>query len=74
MSWMDTKANAPRVDHAVRSDLETHDHAMSITIHEAVRELVDLLGATSVAVIGGAPQFQADLLNAARSFAARGDP
>ena len=41
------------------SDLDAHDHAMVIPIVEVVRELVDLLGATTVAVIGGVKETRA---------------
>lgn len=34
-----------------RSDLKAHEHAMQIPIAEAVRELVDFLGATAVAAL-----------------------
>ena len=36
-----------------------HNHAMQLPIHEVVRELVDLLGATTVAVIGGVKETRA---------------
>lgn len=38
---------------------EAHDHAMALPIREVVRELVDLLGATTVAVIGGVRETRA---------------
>jgi hypothetical protein len=43
----------------VHSDLESHDHAMALPIASVVRELVDLLGATTVAVIGGVQETRA---------------
>ena len=43
----------------IRDDMEAHDHAMSISIHAVVRELADLLGATTVAVIGGVTETRA---------------
>jgi hypothetical protein len=44
---------------AFRSDLEAHEHAMAISIGQVVRELSDLLGATTVAVIGGVHETRA---------------
>jgi hypothetical protein len=41
------------------SDLEAHDRAMELPTREVVRELVDLLGATTVAVIGGVTETRA---------------
>lgn len=35
------------------TDLEAHEHAMSLPISEVVADLVEMLGATSVALIGG---------------------
>jgi hypothetical protein len=43
----------------VRTDLGAHNHAMALPIAEVVRELVDLLGATTVAVIGGVKETRA---------------
>lgn len=43
----------------VLNDYEAHDHAMSVPIKQAVKELVDLLGATLVAVIGGVQETRA---------------
>jgi hypothetical protein len=40
-------------------DLQAHDHAMSIPIRQVVRELSDLLGSTTVAVIGGVGESRA---------------
>ena len=51
---MDSNAQNPR-----RSDNEAHTHAMSLPIGAVVRELVDLLGATTVAVIGGVTETRA---------------
>jgi|SRR5579872_1614389 len=44
---------------AVRGDVNAHEHAMEIPIEEVVRELVALLGATTVAVIGGVKETRA---------------
>jgi hypothetical protein len=46
-------------DEVQRDDLEAHDHAMSLSIGDVVRELTDLLGATTVAVIGGVQETRA---------------
>jgi hypothetical protein len=43
----------------IRDDLEAHDHAMGISIHSVVGELAELLGATTVAVIGGVTETRA---------------
>jgi len=42
-----------------RNAVDAHEHAMSLPIQEVVRELVDLLGATTVAVIGGVNETRA---------------
>ncbi|HZT11618.1 MAG TPA: hypothetical protein VFA29_02375 [Candidatus Baltobacteraceae bacterium] len=42
-----------------RSDTESFQHAMSLPIAQVVRELTDLLGATSVAAIGGVSETRA---------------
>lgn len=42
-----------------RDDVEAHDHAMSLPITEVVRQLTNLLGATTVAVIGGVQETRA---------------
>src|SRR5215469_11497833 len=42
-----------------RSDLEAHDWVVGLTIHEVVRELAAILGATTVAVIGGVKEARA---------------
>ena len=41
------------------SDISAHEHAMSMPIREVVRELVNLLGATTVALIGGVSETRA---------------
>jgi hypothetical protein len=43
----------------IRDDLHAHDHTMSIPIRQVVRELCDMLGATTVAVIGGVRETRA---------------
>ena len=43
----------------VRGDVSAHEHAMEIPIEEVVKELVALLGATTVAVIGGVKETRA---------------
>lgn len=43
----------------VRSDISAHDHVMGMPIVAVVSELVDLLGATTVAVIGGVTETRA---------------
>ncbi len=43
----------------LRNDLEAHDHVMSIGIAEVVRQLTEMLGATTVAVIGGVGETRA---------------
>ncbi len=42
-----------------RTDLAAHDHAMSLPISVVVQELTDLLGATTVAAIGGVGETRA---------------
>lgn len=44
---------------AVRTDTSAHSHAMELPISEVVRELVDLLGAKTVAVIGAVKETRA---------------
>lgn len=44
---------------AVLSDVNAHRHAIEIPIAEVVRELVDLLGATTVASIGDVKETRA---------------
>lgn len=51
-----TGMNEPAV---IRSDLSAHSHAMEIPIARVVQELVDLVGATTVAVIGGVQETRA---------------
>ncbi|HET9097929.1 MAG TPA: hypothetical protein VFN37_14800 [Candidatus Baltobacteraceae bacterium] len=41
------------------TDLSAHEHAMSLPMSEVVGELVALLGATTVAVIGGVTETRA---------------
>ena len=43
----------------VRTDFSAHDHAMEMPIAKIVEELIDLLGATTVAVIGGVNETRA---------------
>lgn len=43
----------------IRSDIEAHDRAMELPIRSVVAELVDILGATTVAVIGGVTETRA---------------
>jgi hypothetical protein len=43
----------------VRGDVSAHEHAMEIPIEDVIRELVALLGATTVAVIGGVKETRA---------------
>jgi hypothetical protein len=43
----------------VLDDVEAHNHAMSVPITQAVRELVDILGPTLVAAIGGVQETRA---------------
>jgi hypothetical protein len=43
----------------VRGDVSAHEHAMEMTVQEIVQELIDLLGATTVAVIGGVKETRA---------------
>jgi hypothetical protein len=45
--------------HQKRSDLDAHDWVTGLTIHQAVRELARILGATTVAVIGGVKEARA---------------
>ena len=44
---------------AVRSDLSAHSHAMELPIAEVIQELVDLVGATTVAIIGNVQETRA---------------
>ena len=43
----------------VLEDVASHNHAMSIDIREVVEQLVDLLGLTTVAAIGGVAETRA---------------
>jgi hypothetical protein len=56
---IDVMAGVNQKPDTVRTDLEAHDHAMSIPISQVVSELADLLGATTVAVIGGVQETRA---------------
>ena len=44
---------------ALRTDLDAHSHVTSMRVRDVVSELVDLLGATSVAVLGGVNETRA---------------
>jgi hypothetical protein len=46
-------------DGDVLSDIRAHDYVMGLPMHRVVRELADLLGATTVAVIGGVSETRA---------------
>jgi hypothetical protein len=46
-------------DRGIQTDLGAHQHAMSAPIAEVVRELVSILGATTVAVIGNVKETRA---------------
>jgi hypothetical protein len=46
-------------DRPIRSDVEAHDRAMSMSMQGVVRDLVEILGATTVAVIGGVTETRA---------------
>jgi hypothetical protein len=46
-------------DGAIRSDLDAHDYVVSLPIREVVRELVQVLGSTTVAAIGGVKETRA---------------
>ena len=43
----------------IRSDINSHDHVTGLPIRQVVSELVGLLGATTVAVIGGVKETRA---------------
>lgn len=43
----------------MRSDVDAHDYVVGLPIREVVGELTDLLGATTVAVIGGVKETRA---------------
>jgi hypothetical protein len=46
-------------DRGIRSDLDAHDHVVGLPIREVVRELTQLLGATTVAALGGVKETRA---------------
>lgn len=46
-------------DNAIRSDFDAHDYVVGLPIRQVVRELVDILGSTTVAVIGGVKETRA---------------
>jgi hypothetical protein len=48
-----------RDDGAMRSDIEAHEYVVGLPIGDVVGELVELLGATTVAVIGGVKETRA---------------
>ena len=43
----------------ILSDVRAHAHAMGLPVHQVVRELTELLGATTVAVIAGVSETRA---------------
>ena len=55
------KRTVNELDRSIQSDAAAHQKAMSAPISEVVRELVRLLGATTVAVIGGVKETRAVL-------------
>ena len=55
---MDT-ASKPFSQAPARGAVDAHEHAMSLPIRDVVQELVDLLGATTVATIGGVGETRA---------------
>ena len=48
-----------KTDGAIRSDFDAHDYVVSLPIREVVRELVQILGSTTVAAIGGVKETRA---------------
>jgi hypothetical protein len=46
-------------EQGVRSDLAAHDHAIGLPISEVVKELAEILGATTVAAIAGVTETRA---------------
>jgi hypothetical protein len=46
-------------DGAIRSDFDAHDYVVRLPIREVVRELVQLLGSTTVAAVGGVKETRA---------------
>jgi hypothetical protein len=55
---MDQRKDA-KMDVQIRSDIDAHDHAMGLSISQVVSELADILGATTVAVLGGVQETRA---------------
>ena len=54
-----TVSRSERNYDSVRTDLDAHGHVTSLRIREVVTELVELLGASMVAVIGGVNETRA---------------
>jgi hypothetical protein len=46
-------------DGSIRSDFDAHDYVIGLPIRQVVRELVEILGSTTVAVIGGVKETRA---------------
>jgi hypothetical protein len=46
-------------DQAMRSDVDAHDYVMRLPMRDVVKELAELLGPTTVAVIGGVKETRA---------------
>jgi hypothetical protein len=44
---------------AMKSDFDAHDYVVGLTIHQVVADLVDILGATTVAAIAGVKETRA---------------
>jgi hypothetical protein len=55
---MDQKKDA-KMDAQIRNDIDAHDYVMGLPITQVVSELADILGATTVAVIGGVQETRA---------------
>jgi len=53
---MEAHQRGPRGE---RADIEAHDYAISLRTTEVVRQLVSILGATTVAAIGGVSEIRA---------------
>jgi hypothetical protein len=53
---MTTDPNTPRV---YPSDIESHERAMTLDMPDVVRELTDVLGLTTVALVGGVSETRA---------------
>jgi hypothetical protein len=49
----------PEHDGTIRSDIEAHDYVMGLPMRAVVQELVGILGATTVAVLGGVKETRA---------------